>query len=150
MNNYIKICILGVTPKHRNSAEVIADKWQSQLVRDGTGTTKDHVSMSYCDNRAIQHVQKFTVFFVLRQVTTDMRIPGGPKKRNSQYSRFSDLCSIQQLYFFTLLDRASFSHYNNTKIIKFGWESFILWVISYGLSFSGFARFPEFRGTMTN
>ena len=54
------------------------------------------------------------------------------------------------MYLFTLLDKASFSHYNNTKIIKFGWELFILWVISYGLSFSGFARFPEFRGTIND
>ena len=44
---------------------------------------------------------------------------------------------------FTLLDRASFPHYNNTKIIKFGWELLILWLISYGLSFLGFARFPD-------
>ena len=63
---------------------------------------------------------------------------------------FSELCSDQQLSFFTLLDRTSFPHYNNTKIIKFGWELFILWVISYGLSFSGFARFPEFRGTIND
>ena len=33
---------------------------------------------------------------------------------------FSGLCSDQQLSFFTLLDRTSFPHYNNTKIIKFG------------------------------
>ena len=33
--------------------------------------------------------------------------------------------------------RPSFPHYNNTKIIKFGWELFILWVISYGLSKNG-------------
>ena len=46
--------------------------------------------------------------------------------------------TLGQLSFFTLLDRQSFPHYNNTKIIKFGWELFILWVISYGLSFSGF------------
>ena len=72
------------------------------------------------------------------------------QKRNSRYSRFSGLCSNQQLSFFTLLDRASFPHYNNTKITKFGWELFILWVISYGLSFSGFARFPEFRGTIND
>ena len=45
---------------------------------------------------------------------------------------------------------ASFPHYNNTKIIKFGWELFILWVISYGLSFSGFARFPDIRGTIND
>ena len=63
---------------------------------------------------------------------------------------FSGFCSDQQLSFFTLLDRASFPHYNNTNIIKFGWELFILWVISYGLSFSGFARFPEFRGTFND
>ena len=30
------------------------------------------------------------------------------------------LCSDQQLSFFTLLDRASFPYYNNTKISKFG------------------------------
>ena len=52
---------------------------------------------------------------------------------------FSGLCSDQQLSFFTFLDRASFPHYNNPKVIKFGGELFILWVISYGLSFSGFA-----------
>ena len=42
---------------------------------------------------------------------------------------FSGLCS-HQVIFFTLLGRASFPHYNNTKIIKFGGELFILWVIS--------------------
>ena len=68
-------------------------------------------------------------------------IPGGPIKTEQ---------SIFQDFFFTLLDRASFPHYNNTKIIKFGWELFILWTISYGLSFSGFARFPEFRGTIND
>ena len=79
-----------------------------------------------------------------------IHIPGGPKKRNSWYSRFSGLCSDQQLSFFTLLVRASFPHYNNIKIIKFGWELFILWVISYELSFWGFARFPEFRGMIND
>ena len=64
-------------------------------------------------------------------------IPGGPKKTGTV--DFLGLWSDQQLSFFTLLDRASFPHYNNTKIIKFGWELFILWVISCGLSFSGFA-----------
>ena len=72
------------------------------------------------------------------------------KKEQSIQLIFSGLCSEQQLSFFTLLDRASFPHYNNTKIIKFGWELFILWVLSYGLSFSGFARFPEFRGTIND
>ena len=64
-------------------------------------------------------------------------VGGSPKNGTVD---FLGLCSDQQLsFFFTLLDRASFLHYNNTKIIKFGWQLFILWVISYGLSFSGFA-----------
>ena len=33
---------------------------------------------------------------------------------------FLGLCSDEQLSFFTLLDRTSFPHYNNTKIIKIG------------------------------
>ena len=72
------------------------------------------------------------------------------KERDSQYSRIFRTSSDHQLSFFTLLDGASFPHNNNTKIIKFGWELFIWWVISYGLSFSGFARFPEFRGATIN
>ena len=63
---------------------------------------------------------------------------GWPPKKNGTVD-FLGLYSDQQLSFFTLLDRTSFPHYNNTKIIKFGWKLFILWVISYGLSFSGFA-----------
>ena len=62
-----------------------------------------------------------------------------PKKTRNNRFFFLGLCSDQQLSFFTLLDRTSFLHYNNTKIIKFGWKLFILWVISYRLSFLGFA-----------
>ena len=58
---------------------------------------------------------------------------GWPK--NNGTVDFLGLCSDQQLSFFTLLDRTSFPHYNNTKINTFGWKLFILWVISYGLSF---------------
>ena len=47
-----------------------------------------------------------------------MNIQGGPPKIGTV--DFSELCSDQQLSFFTLLDRVSFPHYNNTKIIKFG------------------------------
>ena len=72
------------------------------------------------------------------------------KTRNSRYSRFFSTLLRSTVVFFILLDRASFSHYNNIKIINFGWELFILWVISYGLSFAGFARFPEFRGTIND
>ena len=80
-----------------------------------------------------------------------MLIPGGPPKNGTVDTvDFSGLCADQKLSCFTLLERASFPHYNNTKIIKFGWELFILWVISYGLSFSGFAWFPEFRDTIND
>ena len=68
---------------------------------------------------------------------TSTAYTGWPKKNGTV--DFLGLCSDQQLSFFTLLDRTSFPHYNNTKIIKFGWKLFILWVISYGRSFSGFA-----------
>ena len=72
-----------------------------------------------------------------------------PKNGTVDTVIFSGLCSDQCYLFFTLLDRASFPHYNNTKIIKFGWELFILWAISYGLSFSRFAQIcPEFWGTI--
>ena len=65
----------------------------------------------------------------------NLSLVGGPPKNGTV--DFLEFCSDQQLSLFTLLDRASFSHYNNTKIIKFGWKLFILWIISYGLSFSG-------------
>ena len=68
-------------------------------------------------------------------------------KRNSRFFRTLLWSTV---IFFTLLDRASFPHYNNTKIIQFDWELFILWAISYGLSFSGFARFLEFPGTIND
>ena len=45
-------------------------------------------------------------------------IPGGPQK--TEQSIFLVLFSDQQLSFLTLLDRAFYSHYNNTKIITFG------------------------------
>ena len=45
-------------------------------------------------------------------------IPGGPEKKGTV--DLLGLCCNQQLLFFTLLDRASFTHYNNTKIVKFG------------------------------
>ena len=63
-------------------------------------------------------------------------IPGGAIKREQSVL---GLCSDQQLSFYTLQDRASFPHYNNSKIIKFGWELFIFWEVSYGLSFPEFA-----------
>ena len=41
-------------------------------------------------------------------------------QKTEQSIFFLGLCSAEQLFFFTLLDRASFPHYNDTKIIKFG------------------------------
>ena len=87
---------------------------------------------------------KGTEDYVLAHIITSTKslIPGGPEiTEQSILSIFQDFPLINS-YFFTLLDRASSSHYINTKIIKFGWEFFILWVIFYGLSSSGFARFP--------
>ena len=55
-----------------------------------------------------------------------IHIPGGPpppkKKKNKTKKNGTKNTeqSIFQLFFSTLLDRASFPHYNNTKIIKFG------------------------------
>ena len=46
--------------------------------------------------------------------------------QKTEQSILLGLCSDQQLSFFTLLDRTSFLHYNNTKIIKFGFKLFIL------------------------
>ena len=43
---------------------------------------------------------------------------GWPKKNGTV--DFLGLCSDQQLSFFTLLDRASFPHYNNIKFMKLG------------------------------
>ena len=50
----------------------------------------------------------------------DLYQSGQKKNRTVDTVNFSGLCPDQQLAFFTLLDRASFPHYNNTKIIKFG------------------------------
>ena len=44
-------------------------------------------------------------------------IPGSSKIGSVD---FPGLCCDQQLSFFTLLDRASFPHYDKIKIIKFG------------------------------
>ena len=66
---------------------------------------------------------------------------------------FSGLCSEQQLVFFTLVDRASFPHYNNTiDSIKIGSRTFhFSRVIAYETVIpQDLARFPEFRGTIND
>ena len=70
--------------------------------------------------------------------TFNRSIPGGPKKTGT-VDFFRTLLPNQQLFFSPCFIETSFPHDNNTKIIKFGWKLFILWVMSYGLSFSGFA-----------
>ena len=48
---------------------------------------------------------------------------GWPKKTETvDKVAFSGLCSDQQLSFSPCWIEASFPHYNNTKIIKFGWD----------------------------
>ena len=42
--------------------------------------------------------------------------------KNGTIDVFLGLCSNKQLSFLTVLDRTFFLHYNNTKIIKFGWK----------------------------
>ena len=51
-------------------------------------------------------------------VTCHLIYTGWPKNGTVDFHDFA--LHDQQLSFFTLLDRASFPHYNNTKIIKFG------------------------------
>ena len=56
------------------------------------------------------------------QIGKNQLYTGWPRKHGTVDTvNFSGLCSqsVQQLYF-TLLDKTSFPHYNNTKIIKFG------------------------------
>ena len=73
-------------------------------------------------------------------------IPGGPIKTVQLIkSIFSGLCSNHHISFLILLDRATFSHYNDTKIIKFGWELLIWWVIlmdSHSRNMPYFYRVP--------
>ena len=79
---------------------------------------------------------------------------GWPKKKTEQSMQsIFRILLWSTVIFFTLLDRASSPHYNtmitprSSNVVE---NFFILWVISYGLSFSGFARFPEFRDTIND
>ena len=85
--------------------------------------------MIHFDAADLSECRSEEVMFLLTLCVWYIHIPGGPppppkkkkkKKKNGTVDTvdFSGLCSNQQLSFFTLLDRASFSHYNNTNIIK--------------------------------
>ena len=64
--------------------------------------------------------------------------------------KFSGLCFDQQLFFSPYCIEHLFLIIIPPRSSNLVCELFILWVISYGLSFSGFARFPEFRGTIND
>ena len=84
----------------------------------------------------------FVVFHKQTLLSSTFKYTGWPRKNGTVNTvAFSGLCSDQLLFFSPCWIEHLASHYINTKIIKFGWELFILWVISYGLSSSGFARF---------
>ena len=65
----------------------------------------------------------------------EVPIPGGQKKNPEQSIQSIFRTLLWSTVIFFHLAGTSFPHYDNTKIHKFGWELFILWVISYGLSF---------------
>ena len=81
--------------------------------------------------------QLLQYWFSSSHSTFEIEYTGWPEKNGTDDTvNFSGLCSNQQLSLFTLLDRASFAHYNNTKIIKFGWELFyfmsnFLWTVFF-------------------
>ena len=78
-----------------------------------------HMYTGTLNNEMIYPVGNVAISFDAQQNNfPPNHIPGG--KKNPGTFDFLGLCSDQQLFFFTLLDRASFPHYNNTKIIKFG------------------------------
>ena len=92
------------------------------------------VTMSTFSDKSLQFSEKLTRFMgflfcgthcigqSLKNVKLIYRVPPPPpkKKKNPGTVDFSGLCSDQQLSSFTLLDRASSPHYNDTKIVKFG------------------------------
>ena len=90
-----------------------------------------------------RHLQAYTMDTFVHtlyhwiHVYTGCPSPPPPKQKKKEEeeegnSRFFGTLPWPTIISFTLLDSASFPHYNNTKIVKFGWELFILGVISYG------------------
>ena len=77
-------------------------------------------------------------------------IPGGPPKNGTVDTVNFSRLARWTVFFFTLLDRASFPHYNNNQdhqiwLRTFYFMSNFLWTV-----ISGFARFPEFWGTIND
>ena len=97
---------------------------------------KRHQSFSANDDFYFSHS---TVMYSVPIIPGALPPPPKKSKQNNTFD-FSDIALISSYLFYTLLNRTSFPDYN-TKLIKFGWEQLISWVIFYGLSFSGFARF---------
>ena len=89
------------------------------LCLHSTGINNDVLEKLEKDINRVWH--NLSAFLQLSTIKVGKNIYGytGWPKKNGTVD-FSGLCSDQQLSFFTLLDKTSFSHYNNTKIIKFG------------------------------
>ena len=88
------------------------------------------IFLSICLLHNVHYLQIYLIYLSIHLYT------GWPSKNGTV--DFLGLCSDEQLSFFTLLDRASFPHYNNTTIIKFGWELFyfmsnVLWTVIFGI-----------------
>ena len=90
------------------------------------------------------------------------RVAGWPTLKNGTVDTvdFSELCSDQQSSFFTLPDRASSSSLLITGLFQqdhqiwlrtfYFMSNFLLVIHGLSHTFSGFARFPEFRGTIND
>ena len=135
-----------------SDANVMKFKWIAAAIRRDVEIKQQFVIKSW------QHISPETWQCIFWHSTRQwvcklqmLLIPGGPQKtEQSIQSIFQDFVLINSSLFLPCWIEHIFLNYNNTKIIKFGWELFILWVISYGLSFSRFARFPGFRGTIND
>ena len=76
---------------------------------------------------------------------------GWPKKtEQSIQSIFQDFALINSYLFSHCWIEHLFLIIITPRSLNLVENFFIVWVISYGLSFSGFARFPEFRGTIND
>ena len=75
-----------------------------------------HVTLTMCCKCVILIPTMSKIHFIFSSLVYRV----APKNGTVDMVDVLGLCSDQQLSFFTLLDRPSFPHYNNTKIIKFG------------------------------
>ena len=93
-----------------------------------------------------EHVHSVKYVRLWMCVWVYIHIPRVPEKAERCLRSIFMTLLYSAVIFLTVFDRATISHHHDPKIIKFGVELLILWV----LSFSAFARFPEFGGKITN